>query len=351
MKKIISIVTILAIICMFTFSINVYADSLQSINVTLDKEKVHPGEEIKVNIDFGEDLGAYTANIAYDNNLLEYVSSEGGTANDNSTRVKVYFYDETGGSNPRRNMSVTFKAKEGIDTSNPTEFSITLEGLANPDASVNYDDVLVPIIKDVTVEPMYQDYKIALNYTGDILINAEKDMDLVISSAMGKNYEHTRILGSVNGPEGSTAKLLATDSNEMEHDIFQSGWGEAQGDPIGGKDVNKVLKVRGLFSKAGEYEITLKLVDRDASDAEIAKQTFKVVVKEETEITPPEEKPEEKPVLPETGDNNNKPTKPEVSKPENMPETLPKTGNTVYLSVGSILVVLSLTCIALRKKD
>ena len=35
---------------------------------------------------------------------------------------------------PRTNMSVTFKAKEGIITSNPTDLSVTAEGLANADA-------------------------------------------------------------------------------------------------------------------------------------------------------------------------------------------------------------------------
>ena len=50
--------------------------------------------------------------MAYDNNIFEYVRSEGGTENDNGTRVRVTYYDSAGGTNPRTNMSVTFKAKE-----------------------------------------------------------------------------------------------------------------------------------------------------------------------------------------------------------------------------------------------
>lgn len=369
MKKIISIVCILAISALFAFSASVYAQALGSINVTVDKETVHPGEEIKLTIDFGQDLGAYTVNIAYDNQLLEYVSAEGGTENDNGTRVKVYYYDDTVGSKPRRNMSITFRAKEGLTTSNPTEFSITMEGLGSPDGLINYDDVTTPIIKDVTVEPVYENYAITLNYTGDIIKEQEKDMQLVISSAMGKNYEHTRILGEVTTTTGGNAKLLATDSQNLEHDILQSGFGEAQGDPIGGKDVNKVLQVRGLFSKAGDYTITLRLVDRDNSDAEIAKQTFTISVKEETEVTPPEEeKPPEQippegenpespepevPETPATEEDNQNPTVPEVPSPEveeTQPETLPKTGDTVYVAVGTVLALLMITYMAITKK-
>ena len=35
---------------------------------------VNPKENVIVNIDFGKELGAYTVDVAYDNNLFEYVS-------------------------------------------------------------------------------------------------------------------------------------------------------------------------------------------------------------------------------------------------------------------------------------
>ena len=50
-------------------------------------------------------------------------------------------------------MSVIFRAKAGIKGSSPTEFKITGEGLANADASVTFDDITMPITKNVTVEP------------------------------------------------------------------------------------------------------------------------------------------------------------------------------------------------------
>ena len=57
---------------------------------------------------------AYTVNVDYDENLLEYVSSQGGTANNTGSKVIVVYYYNAGGTDaPRTNMSITFKAKEG----------------------------------------------------------------------------------------------------------------------------------------------------------------------------------------------------------------------------------------------
>lgn len=354
MKKMVSIVIAFLVLFLLIFSINVYADALGSVDVTIDKETVHPGETVKINISFGQDLGAYTVDVAYDNNLLEYVSAEGGTPNDNGTRVRVVFYDSTGGTSPRSNMSVTFRAKQGITTSNPTDLSVTAEGLANPDASVSYDDINVPIDKSIIVEPVYVDYDIALQFSGNVIKNEEKDMKIIISSSMGKNYEHTRIIGEVTSNTGGTAKLLATDEQNLEHDILQSGWGDADGDPIGGVDVAKNLDVRGLFSEAGEYAITLKLIDRDNSDAEIAKETFNVTVKEENTVVGPEEQtPENKPEENETvSDENNIINKTQNTVENvNKPTTLPKTGNTIYFALVSIIGILIIAYVSIKKEE
>ena len=99
-----------------------------SVTVDVTKEKVLTGEKVTVNINFATELGADTFDVAYDNSIFEYVSSEGGTPNDNGTRVRVTYYDSAGGSNPRSNMSVTFKAKEELESTNPTDFSVTAEG-------------------------------------------------------------------------------------------------------------------------------------------------------------------------------------------------------------------------------
>lgn len=337
MKKI--MVTLLVIIlALMTFGVNSYADSLDSINIETDKTTVRPGEEVKVTIKFGQDLGAYTFDVSYDNKIFDYVSSEGGTANDTTDKVRVTFYDSTGGTNPRTYMSVTFKAKEGITTSNPTEFQITGEGLSNSDASVTFDDIAVPITKNVTVEPEYVDYTLNLEYSGNIVKEQEKEMTISYSSPMGRYYEHARLIAEATSTTGGTVQLLATDQAKLEHDIIQNGWGDAQGYKIGGKDVLQTLQVRGIFSRAGEYTITLKLIDRDTSDQVIAEKSFQVTVAEETQTTPPE-----------TNGNNTNTTTPEnpneIIPPaeENvteMPTKLPKTGKNMYIPIIGILFIL-----------
>ena len=252
-------------------------------------------------------------------------------------------------------MSVTFKAKD-VTTSNPTDFSITAEGLANPDASVTYDDITTPIDKSIIVEPQYVDYNIDLTYSGDVIVNEEKDMKLTISSSMGKNYEHTRILAEATTPDGATIKLLGTDEQQLEHDIIQSGWGDASGDQIGGKDVSKELNLRGSFDKAGDYTLKIKLIDRDNSDAEIASKTFSINVKETQTVTPPENNTTGNEIaggITNEITNENNTEIGNINSIDNTnneePSTLPKTGSTVYLTGASIIAALAVSYFTLKK--
>lgn len=351
MKKILSIIMVIAILstCLFMGKVEA-ATPLNSVTLDTTKETVHPGETVTLTINFGTDLGAYTFDIAYDNNLLEYVSAEGGTPSDNGTRVRVTFYDSTGGTAPRTNMSITFKAKEGIITSNPTDLSVTAEGLANADASVQYDDIGVPIVKNIVVEPIYQDYNIELTYTGDVIENVEKEMTLRISSALGKNYEHARIIAEATTPSGGQVTLKGTDEQQLEHDIIQSGWGDASGYEIGGQNVEKVLSLRGLFTKAGAYTIKIILIDRDSSDAEIVSKTFSItalpeqttgngsnnngnIVGDTTENT--------------TGEENTV----QNEQTENLPQTLPKTGRNIFIPIVVVIIAITSIIAVMKRKN
>ena len=346
MKKIISLITILFLFSILIFTGSTYAASLDTIDVQTSKTTIRPGEEIKVTINFGESLGAYTFDISYDDAIFQYVSVDGGTANDTGDKVKVTFYDTTGGSAPRTNMSIIFKAKSDITTSNPTEFTVTAEGLANADASVTFDDITTPIVKNVTVEPEYVDYTLKLEYTGEIIKGKEKEMKLSYSSPMGRYYEHARLIAEATTPTGATVKLLGTDNARLEHDIIQNGWGDAQGYKIGGKDVLQVLNVRGLFSDIGNYTITLNLIDRDNSDSIIAEKTFNFTVKEEQTTTPGVNTPEntEKP------EQTTPPVQTETKK-EETPTKLPKTGSNVYILISIILIALVSYCIYYNTKN
>ena len=332
MKKIFSIIIFSALLITIFFTGNSFAVSLDSLKLETDKTTVKPGENVKLTIEFGENLGAYTFDIAYDNNIFEYVSNEGGTANDLSNKVRVVYYSATGGADTRSEMSIVFKAKENITTSNPTEFSITAEGLANGDGSVTYDDITVPIVKNVTVEPEYKDYELNLKYTGTIIKNEEKEMTLSYSSSMGRYYEHARLIAEAKTPEGANVKILAIDEDELEHDIIQSGWGDAQGYKIGGKDISQVLQIRGIFSEAGDYAITFKLIDRDSSDAVIAEKTFNIKVLEENTVEDDEIEEE----------NKTEQEKNEVNQIQNQetPTELPKTGNNIYIPIIAIVAIL-----------
>lgn len=347
MKKIISIVTILVLLTMIILTGSSYAASLDTITVDTNKTLVHPGEEVKVTVNFGADLGAYTVDVAYDNSIFDYVSAEGGTENDTGDKVKVVFYDSTGGTNPRNNMSVTFRAKADITTSNPTEFSVTLEGLANPDASVTYDDITTPIVKNVTVEPQYIDYTLTLTHMGDIIKEEENAMTLSYSSSMGRYYEHARLIAESTTPSGATVQLLGTDESGLEHDIIQSGWGDAQGYKIGGKDVSQVLNVRGIFSEVGDYTITLKLIDRDNSDSIIAEKTFNFTAVEQGTTTPTTPGT----TTPNEPEETITPVEEETEKvTQTTPTTLPKTGRNIYIPIIIVLVALLSSYIYFNKR-
>ena len=341
MKKTISLIITTLIIVMLLLTVKSYAASLDTVKFDVNKT-VRPGEEVKVTIDFGKQLGAYTVDVNYDNNIFEYVSVDGGTANDTTDKVKVTFHDATGGTNPRESMSIIFKAKEGITTSNPTELTATAEGLANADASETYDDITTPLVKNLTVEPEYKDYQITLEHTGNIEKDVEKDMKLTYSSAMGRYYEHARLIAEATTPKDASVKLLATDGvTKAETDIIQSGWGDPQGYKIGGKDVSQVLNVRALFSEVGEYSITLKLIDRDNSDTVIAQESFEYKVSEK-EITPPEEETPEQPEITPPEEEKPEQTTPETKpsgtvKKEETPSKLPKTGYNEYVIMSIAL--------------
>lgn len=344
MKKIISLIVIFTLATTMFLTGKVYAASLDRITVDVNKTTVRPGEDVTLTINFGQALGAYTFNISYDKNIFEYVSVNGGTANNTSDKVRVTFYDSTGGTSPRENMSIVFKAKADITTSNPTEFTVTGEGLANNDASVTYDDITTPMVKNITVEPEYQDYTINLAYTGEILVNQPKEMILSYSSPMGKYYEHARLIAEATTPEGASVQLKGINStNQVTQDIIESGWGDPQGYSIGGKDVSQRLNVTGLFTKEGDYTITLKLIDRDNSDAIIAQNKFAYKIPNTTQKpaeneTPKEEEPkEETPKEDEVKEDN----KTEEKEPEKVkPNVLPKTGHNIYVPIIILIIAL-----------
>lgn len=350
MKKIVNLILMsLLIFCALQINVNGASIPLNSVAVDVTKEKILPGENVTVNINFGTELGAYTFDVAYDNNIFEYVSSEGGTENDNGTRVRVTYYDSTGGTNPRSNMSVTFKAKENITSTNPTDFSITAEGLANSDASQEYDDITTAIKKNVTVEPNYVDYTIDFNYSGKIIFGEEKAMELITKSSMGRNYDHVKMKVEVTKKpsDNATVRLLAIEKTRNQVDLVQEGWGEPDGYKLGGKAVEQVLEVQALFSEVGEYGIKISLLDKDSSDAVIVEKDFTFNVEENSVNDEDNENNNTNEIIPggnettgETENTENITNTENVENIEEMPENLPKTGMTKYIYIITAVAIL-----------
>lgn len=329
MKKILSVFIIL-ILFLGLVSITTIssAATLDTVRVETSKTKIAPGEEVKLTVNFGKNLGSYTVNTTYDNNIFEYVRSEGGAENNTGSEVILTYHDTTGGTNPRTNATITFKAKKGLTGTNPTNFSTTLTGMAGPNASERYDDITDAIVKDVLVEPNYVNYTLRLNYKGIIKKDEKKDMTLITESVMGKNYDHVRLTAEVTAkPSNSaTAKLLATQSDGNEIDLLETGWGAENGYALGGENVKQELALRGEFNTNGKYTIHIKLVDRDDSDKVITEKSFDIKVGEET-----------------------KPTTQKPNTTEKLPSNYPQTGTTQYIFIATILVALITMYVVISK--
>lgn len=326
MKKIFCIFTALilffSIISITTIS---SAATLDTIDVDLSKEKVAPGEEVSVIVNFGQQMGSYTVTVNYDTDIFDYIGSESGADNSvDGEAIVTYHYVANGSESPRTSEKLTFKANSELTSSNPTDLTVTITGLANPDA-VSYQDPDDSYIKDVLVEPNYVNYSLDLSYTGIITKDKEKDMKLTTTSTMGKNYDHVRLIAEVTAkPEdNATAKLLATQDDGNEIDLFVSGWGEADGYALGGRNVKQELALRGVFSHDGKYTVHIKLIDRDDSDATIAEKNFDITVGE-TKVAETEEK---------------------------LPETYPSTGITEYIFVIFAIIILTVMYFIFSKHE
>ena len=336
MKKLYFVIGILFLIIILSmqFTTTIFAETtkLDSAEVSVNKTKIAPGEEVNLVASFGKTLGAYTVNVEYDKDVFDYVRSEGGEASNQNGKVILTYYYSQGQGNPRSNAIITFKAKNNIYADTPTDFSVTLTGLSNPDNSEEYEDIEEPFKKDILVQPKYVDYNLKLEYTGVILPDLEKNMNLITESALGKNYEHVRLTMEVTKApsKNATVKLLAIDDDDAQVDLLHSGWGEEGGYKLGGKDVKQVLALRGEFSEIGDYTIHVKLIDRDNEDKTIAEKNFNIKVGQTTTET-------------------NKDNKPETEKEK--PATLPKAGGTEYTAITIIATILASAYLLLTKKS
>lgn len=323
--------------------------TLDNLKIGINKEILHPSEEVSINIDFGQSLSEFEVDIAYDKNLFEYIStSNDANIYDNGDIVTITYQTLSSESAVVNSIDVMFKTKSDITSTNPTDFKVTLQNLKNGQTFEVIDNIENPIEIPVIVEPVYTDYKIALSYDGTIEPEEEKEMKLTITSDMGQNYTNTKIYASVISPIDGNAELLANDSEGKEFNFLEEGWGGENGEPIGGKDIVKSLDLRGIFSKEGEYTITIKLVDLNNSDYTIASKIFDVKVGNNND---------ESLQIGNTTDLENAvgsiASTSEVEAVTNTtePTILPKAGSTIYFLIVPIGFVIFLIYVLLKKKN
>lgn len=126
-------------------------------------------------------------------------------------------------------------------------------------------------------------YDFEINFTGEIKVNEEKAGSVVlVGDGTGTDYTNVRVKVDITGP--STPKLLAQDTNGTQIDIAQVGyWGPEAGFPIT-KSVRNETPMKAIFDKAGEYKITVSLIDKTNADAVITSKEVTLDVKEDTPV-------------------------------------------------------------------
>lgn len=340
MKKIISSFILLIIINMLILNVLSYAS--EDLNISVDVPTIaRPGETVELFFNFGDlKLKKYNFEILYDSNIFDYIRVNNGTANDSEgglgdSRTKKLTINYNQEETPIRTMKVTFKAKEELTTSNTTEFKITGKEFKDINDSEDYNEAKID--KQILVEPEYIPYDIKLTAEENILKNKEIPMKLSYSSAMGRYYEKARLIATAVVPEGATVKLLGEKLDEKEYDIIEEGWGSTQGYGIGGANVVQELNLTGIFSEAGKYDITLKLIDLAKSNETIAEKTFSFNVLDDVKPQVASETTVEPPIQENTTN-------------EVEPTVLPKTGVNIYVPVTIILSIIAFYCVYSIKK-
>ena len=119
-------------------------------------------------------------------------------------------------------------------------------------------------------------YSFSLEYTGKVEVGVEKDAEVKLIGTNGTTYTNVRIKVDIEGP--ATPKILAYDSSGVQHDIAQLGyWGPDAGFSVQG-DFTNTTPIKATFSVAGEYDITLSLIDVANNNTVITTETITIEV-------------------------------------------------------------------------
>lgn len=180
--------------------------------------------------------------------------------------------------------------------------------------------VVVLAILATTIFAAGDNFKFAINYTGNIVENQAKDAVVVLEGTEATVYTNALIkVELVSGP--STPTIIAKDSTGKEYNILEIGyWGPPAGFAVGNTFKNETPIV-ATYSKPGTYVIRLSLIDKNNSDRVIVTQEFTQVVESASA------EPIENTVVNETN---------------NTIEKIPQTGISIWTY---LIVVVSVVCL------
>ena len=122
-----------------------------------------------------------------------------------------------------------------------------------------------------------------ISYDGIVVENEAKAVNIVLEGKSAPTYTKVRVKVDVSGP--ATPKLIAKDSLGADFDIAQTGyWGPDTGFPIQG-DFKNETPVTATFPKAGEYTITVSLLNLESGNSVITTKSITVDVQEQAAMT------------------------------------------------------------------
>ena len=131
-----------------------------------------------------------------------------------------------------------------------------------------------------------EEYTFDLEYQGRIEAGVEKDASVTLTGVDGTLHSKVRIKVDISGP--ATPTIYAYDSNGTKFDIAEIGyWGPPDGFAVQGSFTNRT-PVKATFPKAGEYNITLSLIDLENANNVITTKTIKVEVSDVEQAAPTE---------------------------------------------------------------
>lgn len=179
------------------------------------------------------------------------------------------------------------------------------------------------------------EYSFDLQYTGTVIKNEEKSAKVLLIGKSGTLYSKVRIKVDINGP--AKPKLMATDTNNVEHNIAELGyWGPPEGFPVQG-DFTNTTPIRATFPEKGKYTITLSLINLE-NDSVITTKAFEVNVTEQALV-----------------DNNNNTTNNTINNiTNNNIEELPKTGRSIWeytIYFASVVIILGIVGMYIKSKN